>query len=125
MDQRRPRGVYGVGEDPDARFSLANERTALAWLRTSLALVAAGVGLALLESADPAWARVRWLAVVVCLIGAASTVAAVLRWARVERAIRLGRPLPSPSPLFLVAAAVLLVGLVVAAIVLTAPAALP
>ena len=122
---RRPRGVYGVGEDPDARFSLANERTALAWLRTSLGLVAAGVGLALLESADPAWARVRWLAVVVCLIGAGSTVAAVLRWARVERAIRLGRPLPAPSPLFLVAAAVLLVGLVVAALVLTAPPALP
>ena len=40
--QRRPRSVYGVGTEPDVRFSLANERTALAWLRTGLALVAGG-----------------------------------------------------------------------------------
>lgn len=31
---------------PDPRFSLANERTVLAWLRTSLAFVAAGLGAA-------------------------------------------------------------------------------
>ena len=35
---RRPRSVYGGGEEPDPRFSLANERTALAWMRTALAL---------------------------------------------------------------------------------------
>lgn len=31
------------GEDPDYRFSLANERTFLAWMRTALAILAAGV----------------------------------------------------------------------------------
>ncbi len=42
-DDRRPRGVYGVGEEPDPRFSLANERTSLAWMRTGLGLVGGGV----------------------------------------------------------------------------------
>ncbi len=31
------------GQDPDYRFSLANERTFLAWIRTALALIAGGV----------------------------------------------------------------------------------
>ena len=115
--QRRPRAVYGVGADPDVRFSLANERTALAWLRTSLGLVAAGVGLAVLESADPSWSRVRPLAVVLCLVGAAAAAGAVVRWARVERAIRRGDPLPAPTTLFVVGVAVLLVGAVVAVVV--------
>ena len=47
--QRFPRQVYGHGEDPDPRFSLANERTFLAWIRTTLALLAAGVALEAVE----------------------------------------------------------------------------
>ena len=34
VPHRRPLSVYGHGEEPDPRFSLANERTALAWMRT-------------------------------------------------------------------------------------------
>ena len=50
MDHSRfPRSVYGSGTEPDARFSLANERTFLAWIRTSFALVAAGVALEALD----------------------------------------------------------------------------
>ena len=41
VDRRFPRSVYGEGEEPDPRFSLANERTFLAWLRTALAMYAA------------------------------------------------------------------------------------
>ena len=43
--QRFPASVFGVGSEPDARFTLANERTFLAWIRTALALVAGGVAL--------------------------------------------------------------------------------
>ena len=43
MATRRPRRVYVSGTDPDPRFSLANERTFLAWVRTALALVAGAV----------------------------------------------------------------------------------
>ena len=41
--RRLPHGVYDDGVDPDVRFSLANERTYLAWVRTGLALVAGAV----------------------------------------------------------------------------------
>ena len=42
---RFPQHVFGVGDEPDPRFTLANERTFLAWIRTALALIAAGVAL--------------------------------------------------------------------------------
>jgi putative membrane protein len=44
-DQRKPESVYGQGDEPDPRFSQASERTALAWMRTALALVAAGIAI--------------------------------------------------------------------------------
>ena len=47
-DRRFPRRLYGVGTEPDPRYSLANERTFLAWIRTSLTLMAAGVALEVL-----------------------------------------------------------------------------
>ncbi|HSK54754.1 MAG TPA: DUF202 domain-containing protein [Jiangellales bacterium] len=109
--QRRPAAVYGVGTEPDARFSLANERTTLAWLRTALALVAAGIGLtSLAELAGLA----RWLdvvAAVLCLGGGGLAVEAVLGWRRTERALRLGKDLPPPRALLWLG--VLLVGLAV------------
>ncbi len=95
-DARRPRAVYAVGTDPDPRFSLANERTLLAWLRTSLAFVAAGIGAVALTELIGDEPLVRVAAVVACLVGAASAVTAYVRWGRVERALRLRRPLPSP-----------------------------
>ncbi len=41
-DRRRPR-LGDVGEEPDARFTFANERTFLAWNRTALGCVVAGL----------------------------------------------------------------------------------
>lgn len=93
---RFPSSVYGRGEEPDPRFSLANERTFLAWVRTSLALLAAGVALEALRL--PADERFRFAAAAVFVaLGMAAALQAWIGWARTERAMRLGRPLPGQS----------------------------
>ena len=106
-DQRKPASVYGQGDEPDPRFSLANERTALAWMRTALALVAAGVAVISVSSLGSV---PRWTA----LIGAASCVGgallawrAVAGWARAERALRMKTALPSPRALAMLAGGVI------------------
>ena len=98
-DQRRPRSVYGVGEDPDPRFSLANERTALASIRTSLAVIAGGVATAALIQLDVLPGALRAIAVVLCLLGGLMALGGLRRWRRVERALRLREPLPAPEML--------------------------
>ena len=94
--ERWPRWVYRSGEDPDYRFSFANERTYLAWIRTALALVAAGVAVDAIHLDMSPWLQ-RALAVVLVALGLVSAVASWARWARSERAIRRGEPLPSSA----------------------------
>lgn len=95
-DKRFPASVYRRGTEPDPRFSLANERTFLAWIRTSLALLAAGIaleGLALPLQPDLRLAA----SVVLIVLGLLAPVQAWRGWARDERAVRLGTPLASPA----------------------------
>jgi putative membrane protein len=115
---RFPRWVFGAGDEPDARFSLANERTFLAWIRTSLALSAAGVALEAIDlPVTPALLDASALLLV--FLGVLAPVLAWLRWAALERGIRLARPLPAPllGPVLAVgitvASLLLLVGLLV------------
>ncbi|MBS43026.1 MAG: hypothetical protein CMH83_07705 [Nocardioides sp.] len=111
---RWPGWVYGTGEEPDYRFSLANERTLLAWLRTSLALLAAGVAVDSLDLGLPGGVGPA-LAILLTLLGLACAVGSWVRWARSERAIRRGEPLPASSLGLLLTAGV---GLVAAVLVL-------
>ena len=113
-DRRRPRSVYGVGHEPDARFSLANERTALAWMRTGLALVAGGVALTTLAGVADLPVFVDIMAALVCLGGGLVAASALVGWRRVERAMRLALPLPAPRILAGVGAGVLVLALVFA-----------
>lgn len=93
-ERRFPRWLYDDGDEPDPRFSLANERTFLAWIRTSLALLAGAVGLhALAPGGQPAVRSLLVVALLTC--GALGAVVALLRWLLTERAMRLQRPLPS------------------------------
>ncbi|MBF0689829.1 MAG: DUF202 domain-containing protein [Cellulomonas sp.] len=94
-DRRFPRWVYGAGSEPDARFSLANERTFLAWARTGLALLAGGVAL---EALDLPVERGLRLAAAVLLIAVGTLAPAVAwwGWSRTERAMRRSDPLPAP-----------------------------
>lgn len=91
--KRWPSWVYVEGEEPDYRFSFANERTFLAWIRTALALLAAGVALDVVDLSLTAGAQ-RWLAIILVGLGMASAAAAWVRWALCERAMRRMEPLP-------------------------------
>ncbi len=110
--RRWPRWVYDTGIEPDPRFSFANERTFLAWLRTALALVSGGVALDLIELPVADYVQ-ELLATLLVLLGLSCSLASWIRWTRAERAIRRGEPLPS-APF----AAVLAVGISVCSIVL-------
>ncbi|PZU45375.1 MAG: hypothetical protein DI571_06410 [Arsenicicoccus sp.] len=110
---RFPRSVYALGTDPDPRFSLANERTFLAWIRTALAFLAAGVALeALAVPIAPSY-RLAASAVFVVL-GMLASLQAWVGWFRVERAIREGRTLPPLTIGSFIAVGVLLATLLVA-----------
>ncbi|UOR00491.1 DUF202 domain-containing protein [Leucobacter allii] len=93
MASRFPARLFAAGEEPDARFSLANERTFLAWIRTALALLAGGVALEVLGLGMQPGLR---LAASIMLIvgGLLAALQSWVGWIRVERALRLGRALP-------------------------------
>ncbi len=107
-----------VGSDPDYRFSLANERTFLAWIRTALGLLAGGVAVVaiLQDVGHPA---------VQAAIGAVLILLAVLlppmayrRWSATERALRTGVSLPPPGLLRLVTGGLVVVAVLVAVLAL-------
>ena len=110
-DSRFPKSVYGVGEEPDPRFSLANERTFLAWIRTALALVAVGVAIEAL--AVPIHGPLRFIAAILFIVlGLVAAAYAWVSWSRTERALRLAQALPG-----LAIGTVLVAGLVLAVII--------
>ena len=108
-DPRHPRWVYHHGSEPDPRFTLANERTFLAWARTVLGLLAGAVALHSFRVPTTEGVRVGVIAVLV-VTAILCTLFAMIRWARVERAMRERRPLPAFSTGFILAGALLVVG---------------
>jgi putative membrane protein len=103
------------GREPDYRFSLANERTFLAWMRTALALLAGGLLLHQFATRiQPHWVLVAassGLAVVSALLAAG----AFRQWRGYQIAMRNERPLPR---------SLLIPGLVLAVVVLSAALAI-
>ncbi|WP_120002883.1 YidH family protein [Nesterenkonia muleiensis] len=105
--------VLGGGEEPDPRFTLANERTFLSWIRTSLALLAGGVAVeAFTQNIFEAQTRTLLAVVLLLVLGTLLAAGAFTRWLRVERSLRHRRPLPLPLIAPLLGAGVALISLV-------------
>lgn len=105
---RSPRAVYDAGEEPDPLYTLANERTYLAWLRLAVTLLAAAVAVDRLFLERPRYgSEVIALGLVAVAVGACTL--GVRRWWVTERALRLRRPLPGFGAPLLGILAVLLV----------------
>lgn len=88
--------LLGGGTEPDPRFTLANERTFLAWIRTSLALMAGGIAVEAFTGEVFAPDARKVLAVLLLTLGLILSATAGVRWLNVERAMRHGRALPVP-----------------------------
>ena len=110
--RRFPARLYDSGSEPDPRFTLANERTFLAWLRTSLALIAAGVALEVLAAGIQPGLRLA-AALLLAVSGLVAPFQAWFGWYLAERAMRLQRPLPSPVLALPLTAAVVAAGVLI------------
>jgi putative membrane protein len=110
------------GTEPDPRWTFANERTFLAWSRTALALVVAGLGVVQLLPPFPGvpWGR-HVLGVPLIVFGAIVAVTAYREWIRSQWAMRHGQPLPR-SVMPIIMAVIIAAMAVVSAIVVLASA---
>ncbi|WP_342318674.1 YidH family protein [Corynebacterium mayonis] len=115
MDERGrfTRAVFPDGQEPDPRFTLANERTFLAWTRTSLAFLAGGIALEALAVPGIKPELRTAAAALVVLLSMAISVGSAVRWVRVERAMRHERPLPAPAIAPLLGAGIFIASVVV------------
>jgi inner membrane protein YidH len=123
VDADSLRGPDEGEREPDPRFTLANERTFLAWNRTALALVAAGLGIVQLLPPFPGVPAGRHvLGVPLILAGAAIAVAAYVEMTRNQAALRRGEPLPRSILPRLLAAVIAVVAAAAATVVLLSSA---
>jgi putative membrane protein len=119
VTSEQPRGPADDGTEPDPRFTFANERTFLAWSRTALALVVAGLGVVQLLPPFPGvpWGR-HVLGLPLIVFGAVVAVVAYGEWVRSQRALRLGQPLPRSVMPRLLATVITVIAAIAAVVVL-------
>lgn len=104
--------LTSLGKDPDPRFTLANERTFLAWIRTAMALILGGIVVAtLLEDVVLLKNLIAPLSIVLSLSGSVLAIWAWTRWRKTEAALRLGHSLPITKVLAVLALVVSLFGI--------------
>ena len=107
------------GTEPDPRFTFANERTFLAWSRTALALVVAGLGIVQLLPPFPGVPQGRHLlGVPLIVFGAVVAVTAYVEWGKSQRAMRHSQPLPRSVMPIIMAVVIATMGVLSAAVVL-------
>lgn len=95
-----------TGAEPDYRFSLANERTFLAWIRTALAVLAGGIFLDQFAGGFQPQFALAGVAVALVFLSAVLAASAYFRWKGNEIAMRHSSPLPATIGIPLLSVAV-------------------
>lgn len=112
------RFVFPDGQEPDPRFTLANERTFLAWTRTSLAFLAGGIAFEAFQISGLPGSVHTAIAVFIIAVGMIIAAGAAVRWVNVERAMRNRKPLPIPAIIPVLSLAALLASLAVMVLII-------
>ena len=99
-------------QEPDYRFTLANERTYLAYLRTSLACYAGGLSAVQFLDLGPSRWPARVIGVVLVAAGIVTTAGAFRRWQQNLAAMRGGGRLPVTRLPLMLGATIGVVGLI-------------
>jgi putative membrane protein len=107
----------GPGDDLDERFTLANERTFLAWIRTALALIGGGLAAGQLLEFNSAVARLG-VSLTPIALGALVALTSYRRWSQTQEALRRGLPIPVGGLPRLLAFAIGALAIVVAVVVM-------
>jgi putative membrane protein len=96
--EQRPEPAPASETEPDARYTFANERTFLAWTRTALAFIVAGLGIVQLLPPFPGvpWGR-HLLGVPLIVLGAVIAVVGYVQMIGNQRALRRREPLRRSS----------------------------
>lgn len=104
--------------EPDYRFTLANERTFLAWIRTALALLAGGIALQEIAGSFASEATITAIALTAVGLSLVLATSSFLRWRQIQQAMRRNEPLPHPWAVPLLATGLVAVAGLVAVIIL-------
>jgi len=99
-------------QEPDYRFTLANERTYLAYLRTALACYAGGLSAVQFLDLGPDRWPARIIGVVLVTAGIVTTAGAFRRWQLNLTAMRTGGSLPVTRLPLMLGATIAVVGLI-------------
>ncbi|ATD72483.1 MULTISPECIES: YidH family protein [Gordonia] len=101
----------------DARFTLAAERTLLAWVRTAMGFMAAGMAIVYLapDIDDPVLELV--LGLVLVALGCSLAVIGAWRWRRTMRVLQQGGQMPGPAQILFVVTAIVVVAILIAVVV--------
>jgi putative membrane protein len=114
-------GDAAVETEPDYRFTLANERTFLAWERTSLGLLAAAVAIVQFVPQFGIPGARHLFGGFLMILALLSAGFGLRRWRQVNRAMRRREPLPpNTAPMVLGLGLVVLAVLALAAVVIMA-----
>lgn len=100
-------------EPIDYRFTLANERTYLAWVRTALAMIAGGIAIRIFMKDVRDSIPLDIAAVGLTLLGGLVTALAYHHWRAAQAAMERGDPLPTQRGPLIMTAGLLILALVI------------